>query len=161
MHELCRIFLCISVIVLASCSHAGRVVVPSSWVKEDVGEFTFYRPRSIVPVPVQGIDSKVGRYESSTIELGFDYSGYADDLTINVGGSASAFHYFTDSIAGRTVRIAINYYPTHPFPNRHVIAVHFDSLGTNKNGALTMYAWCRDTVQFDTAVMVFRSIRIR
>jgi hypothetical protein len=54
---------------------------PEGWEPIAVGGlFTFSAPPGIIEKPVQGIDSRVGLYQISDIELGYDYGQYSSTL---------------------------------------------------------------------------------
>src|SRR5687768_8850440 len=54
--------------------------VPPGWQTITAQGFTFQAPPDLRPVPVQGIDSIVGKYESPTLEVAYDLGWYSDPM---------------------------------------------------------------------------------
>ena len=55
--------------------------VPADWQTVNAaGYFTFKAPPDLQSVPIQGIDSIVGKYASPTLEVLFDLGRYADPM---------------------------------------------------------------------------------
>jgi len=61
---------------------AQAEVQAASWVRIEAGNaFSFEAPADIKAIPVQGIDSFVGRYASASFDLSFDYGAYPNNLS--------------------------------------------------------------------------------
>lgn len=71
---------CVSAVACSARQEIERNV-PQGWNTVSVHNlFTFDAPPSINEIPVQGIDSLVGKYEIDGIELWYDYGQYSSTL---------------------------------------------------------------------------------
>ena len=102
--------------------------------------FTFRAPPDVRPVPVQGIDSFVGRYANPGMELEFDYGQYSDSI------DREGFTRIATTISGKQAIIATK---------DNLIGVHFPDVGNGER--LTMQAELRG-VDPRTVEKIFRSI---
>jgi hypothetical protein len=94
--------------------------------------------------PVQGIDSLVGKYDSPTLELSFDYGRYSDPLERE---GYESWKFRNTTIDGKRAKIGSS-------ENR--MAVHFPQVvGDNK---LSMFAKLKVTDADEIVEMIFRTI---
>ena len=79
---------------------AAAPPVPAGWQTITTAWFVFRAPPDVQSVPVQGVDSIVGKYASPALQIGFDLGQYADPLT----GEGYASRRLT--VDGRPARLA-------------------------------------------------------
>lgn len=62
---------------------ASPTVDVSGWETVDEGPFSFRLPSGFMKLPVQGVDSNVGRFRSGdgAVELNYDWGWYSNDLS--------------------------------------------------------------------------------
>jgi hypothetical protein len=81
---------------------------PADWQTLAAGDaFTFRAPTDVQPVPVQGIDSLVGRYVSPGLEITFDYGWYSGPVdregvtgrSVTVDGKSARLVVTDDTVA--------------------------------------------------------------
>jgi hypothetical protein len=125
-------------------------------VEIDAGPFTFSVPPTMTRIPVQGIDSLVGRYADDTLELAFDYGWYSSSLDEIEGATVESAE-----IDGRKARIVVGKGFKPEFA--YWAGVHFPNLVQQRHGTttLTMTAACRSRSDVDVAKRIFRSIRFK
>lgn len=140
------------------CMPSTSVNPPAGWTKVDTGKFVFYVPSDIKTVPVRGIDSFVGQYKGNTISLSFDYGFYSSRLEDAEGGSGYTAHW--ERIGGKKARIASFYFPNTGNPFDYAIGVHFPE-AAGKDVRLTVFATCKSTNEYETARMIFRTIKFK
>jgi hypothetical protein len=137
------------------------VKAPLSWVKNDVGAFTFYTPPNLVDFKSGGaaVDSYVREYKSETIYLSFDYGAYSNSLS---GNSDSNCTYSRADIGGRRARLkACNEMEANmPFLFAKLTAVHFADTGS-RGKRLTMDASCATDASCKDAREIFDTIRFK
>jgi hypothetical protein len=148
-------------LVLSGCVRVEPVKAPPSWVKNDVGVFTFYTPPDLVDFKSGGaaIDSYVREYKSTNIYLSFDYGSYSNSLS---GNSDSNCTYSNSDIGGRPARLkACNQMEANkPFLFTKFTAVHFESTGS-RGKRLTMDASCATEASCKDARAIFDTIRFK
>jgi hypothetical protein len=95
-----RIALMIGLLVAGCDSSPPPPPVPPQWQTISArSAFTFRAPADLKPVPVQGVDSFVGKYASSSLEVTFDYGWYSDPM--ERGGYTSR----TVTVDGKSARL--------------------------------------------------------
>lgn len=78
--------------------------IPDGWQQIEAGDaFTFYAPADLEEIPVQGVDSFVGRYTSPALVVEFDYGWYSDPLD---GDHGPEWNGSWTRIGGKRARIA-------------------------------------------------------
>jgi hypothetical protein len=135
-----------SLALLAGCNASDSTVkVPDTWVTINAGKaFSFRAPPELVEQPVQGIDSLVGKYDSPTLELLFDYGRYSDPLESE---DYREWKFRNTTIDGKRAKIGWS---------EKRLAVHFPTVeGKNK---LSMFAQLKQPQARETAEIIFRSI---
>jgi hypothetical protein len=107
--------------------------------------FTFRGPSDLEAIPVQAVDSGVGRYANADLVLSYDYGWYSDPLE-----PAGQPGYQSESVEidGRTARIVT--FEGHA-------AVHFADLGESMR--LTVLVELKQPSARADALEIFRSIR--
>jgi hypothetical protein len=109
------------------------------------------------PGQMGGYDSLVGRYRSQSIALTYDYGAYSDSLNYS---DHSSFTEKTETIDGKNAKVASFYSAAFGQSSPHVIAVHFPMV-SGKETKLTISAACRATNDFETAIIIFRTIKFK
>jgi hypothetical protein len=142
---------------LFGCTPSTSISPPPNWVRIDGGRFSFYVPPDVTPEPVQGIDSVVGAYNGNSIWLGTDYGRYSDSLETAEGGSGYIAH--QERIDGMKARVASFYFPEAGHPFKYAIGVYFPSVSWWDHTRLTVFARCKTTNDYETAQMIFRTIK--
>lgn len=61
-------------------SGCASVSVTTAMKETDAGPFTLSLPASLRQIPVNGIDSDIGRYEARGFKVSFDYGAYSNRL---------------------------------------------------------------------------------
>jgi hypothetical protein len=137
------------------------VKAPLSWVKNDVGVFTFYSPPDLMDFKSGGvaIDSHVREFKSATIYLSFDYGAYSNSLP---GYSDSNCTYSNSDIGGRAARLkACSHMDANlPFLFTKLTAVYFADTGS-RGKRLTMDASCATDASCKDARAIFDTIRFK
>jgi hypothetical protein len=101
--------------VVAGCEPAPAPSVPPEWQTVRAGTaFTFKAPPDLEPAPVQGIDSFVGKYESPTLEVTFDYGRYSDPM------NGEGYRSRGVTVDGKSARLV---------SKGDVVAIHFPNIG--------------------------------
>ena len=140
--------------------------VPQDWKRIDAnGQFTFFVPPDMEAEAVQGTDSYVGQYRSTSLRLYFDYGWWPGDLCDARYTEQKPQH--TDvaaQIGGQRARLVTFYEPhpkmDHEFP--YVAAVCFDDLGTEEmDQKITLTMWANGTgrAEQQIAETIFRSLQ--
>ena len=128
----------------------------SAWHQLDTGAFAFSAPLDVVAKPLDGvaIDSYVGEYRGTSLDVMFDYGLYSSPL-----GGYTTSH--TEKINGREARLVqYDASPKGSFRFEHFRAVYFATTGEPKM-RLTMFVSCRDDHACHIAEAMFRTIRFR
>lgn len=134
---------------------AERVSVEPGWVLVEgtCGDgYSFFAPPEISREPVQGIDSCVERWATSTCSYAVDYGMYSNDLT----GYADLPQYERAEkvIDGRKARVI-----TALSEERFVAAVHFAGIDPeSERVALTLWVSCTDEAGRKQALAAFDTI---
>ena len=121
MRTAATLFLTLSVLAAGCDPPPPAPPVPAGWQTVATQGFTFRAPPDLRPVPVQGVDSIVGRYESPTLEVGYDLGWYSDPMEREGYTSRRV------TVDGKAARLATK---------NDVVAIHFPKLG--RNSRLTM-----------------------
>jgi hypothetical protein len=139
------------VLITAGCNGAAtNVEVPEDWASVNAKDaFTFRAPPDLVEQHVQGIDSLVGKYDSPTLELSYDYGMYSDPLE---GESYRSWTFRNVTVDGRRARIG---------HSESRMAIHFPQVGTDSKLGdikLSMSATLKQPAAKDAAEIIFRSV---
>jgi hypothetical protein len=62
------------------CSSLALMQMHSGWHDENCGPFVISMPPGMESIPAHGIDSFCGEFKSATIDLGFDWGPWSDNL---------------------------------------------------------------------------------
>lgn len=141
-------------LLAAGCAPATSVKPPPGWVKIDGRNFSFYVPPDVKAVSVQGMDSLVGGYQGDVISIGFDYGMYSDPLDYQ---GRPGYRSHDERIGGKRAKIVSYYNPGSGHSFDHAIGVHFPEV-KGKDIALTVYATCKTTDDYEIARTIFRTI---
>ena len=95
--------------------------VPAGWQTVLTPGFAFRAPPDLQPVPVQGVDSIVGRYESPTLAVDYDLGWYSDPM------DREGYTRRRVTVDGKAARLVTK---------DDVVAIHFPKLG--RQSKLTM-----------------------
>ena len=134
----------------------------SPWQNIDAGEFGFTVPCDMVQKPVQGIDSKVARYDSPTLWLMYDYGRYSSDLGELKG--QPELREESSTIGGKPARIVTVRSADAANDRPFTAAVAFASVGPAIRAdkiRLTMVAHGTTAADQETAKRIFRSIQFK
>lgn len=148
--------------LLSACAAPNSVPVasPAGWIPVQTQAFNFYAPADTKTVPVQGIDSLVGRYQSASFSLNFDYGAYSSPLDEFKGKPGYNAH--TERIDGKKAKI-VTYSSPDAAPFTEGVAIHFPNVA--KSGSwqtkLTMVAQCRTKANANQALTLFRTIKFK
>ena len=148
-----------------SGSSAVEQSVSSDWKSVDAkGEFSFSLPKDMEPHPIQGQDSYVGEYRSSTTLLNFDYGWYPIDLCdAKYSGAKPQFEQAATAIDGRRARVMTFHDPNRKYDAEfpYVAAVCFDDLGTElgQKVTLSMWTYCKGNAEQEISKKIFYSIK--
>lgn len=125
------------------------------WWEEDTGPFTLLLPPGMHSVAEQGIDSFVGKYTSGTIDLGFDYGMYTNDLSSwPKNGKVERVE-----VNGRSGKIATLHDPAADFPFE--VSGYFPGDGKGSHSlALGLFARCKTSEDALTARAIITSVEI-
>ena len=123
--------------------------IPSDWitVKAPRNTFEFKAPPDLKNVPGRGADSLVGKYESPSMILSYDYGWYSSPLADEKQPEYSSK---LVKIDGKTAKV-VTY--------EGVAAVHFPKV-KDKN-RLTVYVLLKKREAQATALQLFRTIRFK
>jgi hypothetical protein len=134
----------------------------SPWQNIDAGEFAFTLPCDMVQKPVQGIDSKVARYDSASLSLTYDYGRYSSDL--GELKSQPELREESATIGGKPARIVTVRSAEAANERPFTAAVAFASVGPAIRAdkiRLTMVAHGTTAADQETAKRIFRSIQFK
>ena len=140
------------VVLAAGCRDSGPIKDPQTITVENA--FTFQLPGDMSGVDAQGVDSVIGRFAGTALELDYDYGTFADPLGndskpefkvtfLTIDGHEATIERFTEEGEGAS------------FPL--IAAIYFPDAGGG-NG-LTMYTRCADADAQALAVDIFRTIK--
>ena len=123
--------------------------IPDDWVAVQAAKktFEFKAPPDLEKVPVRGKDSLVGKYESPSMILSYDYGWYSSPLADEKQPGYSSK---LVKIDGKTAKV-VTY--------EGVAAVHFPKV-KDKN-RLTVYVLLKKREAQATALQLFRTIRFK
>jgi hypothetical protein len=146
------------IVVLVGCGSEEKPTMPEPplptgpWVLTHAGTaFAFYLPPGMEHVPLEGVDSFVGRYERAAMRVEFDYGWYSNPLT----GPAERVE--ETVIDGRQCRMVWWTYDMPPDALPYLVGVHFADVGDGEN-LLTMWARCDSEALRVDGERVLRSI---
>jgi hypothetical protein len=152
----------------ATGTSAGTGATPAapcpagSWRTLDEGPFSFQAPCELVNKPVQGIDSKVGRYEGGGMTLTYDHGWYSDDLRDRDKLPGATVQQMT--ISGKSARV-ITFKSTNPSsPAPFGAGVYFAEVGPAPGKAkvrMNMVVEGKKPQDQVTAKKMFESIRFK
>ena len=123
--------------------------IPDDWVTVQAARkiFEFKAPPDLKQVPVKGVDSLVGRYESPSMLLSFDYGWYSNSLP---NEKQPGYSSKIVKINGKTAKIVT-------FDG--VAAVHFPKVKDKVR--LTVYVILKKKEAKATALQLFQTIRFK
>lgn len=138
---------------------AGGVDKPcdpkSGWALADEVTFTMSVPCDLERKDAQGIDSQIGKFESNTLRLTYDYGMYSNPLTSTPGPNAKVSH---ETIGGLSATLVTAGTPGGgAFPLS--AGVHIPRAGKRRGISLTVWVECANLEARATAHKIFRSIR--
>ncbi len=144
--------------VILGCSAAAEPDAhPAGWAQIDEKTFHFFIPSDVQPFNGGGLaaDSYVREFQGKTLHVMFDYGQYSDNLRDHAG---------TEQLIGgrrsRIVRYEVAAKDSRE-PRIYVTAVHFYPIDRRSSVGLTMEARSPDVRDYQTAELIFRSIRFR
>lgn len=142
--------------------------IPDGWEVRRNDSFSFAGPPDLSEVPVQGVDSFVGRFESQELYISFDYGWYSDDsFDGHLGrGNDSTFQVEEVRVNGRRARLGSYADNDHPRSHPFVYAAYFpDVLGTGEGEAgetkLYFRVSYKDAESKEIARLILTSIRFK
>lgn len=152
------LFLLVAFMVAASsCAPVTSATPPPEWVRIDAPKFSFYMPPDMKSVPVQGVDSFVGAYQSDSVFLNLDYGRYSDPLDRQDLPNYIAHE---ESIGGKKARIVSYRHAGGGNSFEHAIGVHFPAVGPD-GVRLTLYATCKTESGYEIVRTIFRTIQFK
>ncbi len=138
-------------LLLSSCSpeKSAPPEAPAGWVQFTASNaFTFYGPSDLKEIPVQGIDSLVGQYKSSGIELYFDYGYYSS--TLEEWASMPGYIRTNTNAGGRSAELV---------STKDKIGIVIPKVKGNIK--LTMWADCSNDTALETAKKLLQTIQFQ
>ncbi len=146
------------------CSCSGKEEEPD-WMEYSNTHFSFGGPQGLQEVPVHGIDSFVGRFESSALSISFDYGWYSNaDFDGHLGKPGSG-GFETEDVVIDGVSARLGFYNDNPDPERPLVQAVFFPEVPDKDARLpgrtrlSFRVTFRDPALRKTALRILRSIR--
>ena len=160
-------FVALGVACVVSCgTEVASRTIPDGWEVLRNGVFSFAGPHDLRNVPVQGVDSFVGQFESQEFYITFDYGWYSDNsFDGHLGRTTnSTFQVEEVSVNGKRARFASYAGNEHPESHPFVYAAYFpDVLGNGEGTAgetrLYFRVCYKDAALKDVARLILTSIR--
>jgi len=148
--------------MLASC-RVGKE--QDAWVRWDEGGFQFSLPPQLVRVPVQGVDSHVGRFASTDESLVIDYDcgRYSNDLE-SERNSFKVFSSHREVIAGEEALVVVGVLKDDVHwigRGRHVVAATWQAVSGKGSMKLTILVQMDDVTREAEMLTVLRSVQFR
>jgi hypothetical protein len=139
------------VLLIVGCNgDASTNEVPDDWIPVEAKDaFSFRAPPDLVEHPVQGKDSFVGKYDSPTLELSFDFGRYSDPLERE---DYKSWKFRKTTIDGKRAKIG---------HSDSRMAIHFPQVIANTKVGdikLSLFAKLKQPEAKETAETIFRSI---
>jgi len=159
--QLALLFLVMLSYGLLSAAYASPGVVPGNWKTIDAERFfSFSLPMDMEMREVQGKDSYVGKYQSDSIHLSFDYGLYSDPLRYS---SMPEYQETLTEIDGKSAKIVSFHRVEEAEGMAYAAAVNFSDVSSSETGftglRLTVWINCKGRDDLEVAEMIFRSIR--
>ena len=142
----------------------------AGWELVDHRAFAFRLPPAFRHVPVQGIDSYVGRYEADggNTAVSFDFGWYSNDLRFNAG-TYSQYDRCTEVIGGRTATIITGVIQNPASQHQHgrqVAAATWRNIRDQPDTVpghdhLTLWAETRDPQRLPQLLAILRTVEFR
>jgi hypothetical protein len=136
----------------------------TNWTTIDFRALSFQVPPGMTNVPLQGIDSLVGRCVSSNIDLSFDYGRYGGGAFKEVWNQKPKFKFIDMKIDGHAAEI-LSYQARGYYANLEertsVMSVRFPKIGKEGRISLIMTTFCRSETDYSVAQKIFESIRFK
>lgn len=165
LRALCVAWLCCAGNFVAAAAYEWKTV-------NVMGVFSFAAPKDLKPQKVQGIDSLVGGYRSSSMTLGFDHGWYSDPLK-GPYPDAKDLVRRPVTVNGRRAELVQMRREDQRLP--YVVAVHFpdlnDAHSTTEEGStvtvhsgqevsLTIWITCKTTLDVEYAKLIVASVTV-
>jgi len=129
---------------------------PGDWQKIDAkGRFSFLIPPDIKPDTVQGIDSYIGQFQSSNMQINFDYGGHSDPLQYS---DKSEYEETITKSDGRKAKLVTFHDPAMNQNLAYIAAIHFADLGDGQT-KLTMWVYGKGREEQIIATKILQSIK--
>jgi len=158
----------ISIALLLSLSFAapttcsGEDLSPKTsenWAKVEVSKFfSFSIPPELKEIKVKGKDSMVGRFESKTVRLSYDYGWYSDSLKHYT--EREGYRATEAMVDGKKAKIVTFQQKTEDAALGHIAAIHFPKL-PNTQSRLTIFARCAGEKELDLAKKIFGTVKFK
>jgi len=133
--------------------------IPESWVEIEVSKFfSFSIPPELKEIKVKGKDSMVGRFESKTMALSYDYGWYSDSLKHYT--ARESYKAIETTIDGKKAKIVTLKQKTEDVALGYVAAIHFPKL-PNTQSRLTMFARCAGEKELELAKRIFGTVKFK
>jgi hypothetical protein len=153
-----------TILVLISMASCGTSNPPDDWILHSNDKFSFRGPRDLRAVPVQSIDSFVGRLESQRFHISFDYGWYSDN---SFEGHIHLPNFNVEEVSINGKRARLGFYDDNKHPKTHpfLYAAYFPDIlgiGERELGETKLYfKVCFDDLQFrGMAKHILMSIRM-
>ena len=131
--------------------------LPDNWVKVEVSKFfSFSIPPELKEIKVKGKDSMVGRFESKTMALSYDYGWYSDSLKHYT--ERESYKAIETTIDGEKAKIVTLKQKTEDAALGYVAAIHFPKL-PNTQSRLTMFARYAGEKELELAKKIFGTVK--
>lgn len=119
----------------AAASPRAPTPTPIAWTRVDEGKFSFEIPTDMRKEDVQGIDSLVGRYNSETLFLAYDYGFYGSDCTKEQGDEAERRGQET-TIDGNEARMIFLAWTDPSIEQSHWACVFFPKVASQSDSSM-------------------------
>jgi hypothetical protein len=111
---------------------------PAGWkTLSPISAFQVTVPSDLIEVPVKGIDSFVGRYKSSTLELEFDFGWYSSTLGEWKNPGVGDYSEEQTVIAGRRAKLVFSR-AERDNVWAYVAGVHFPEIARDEDGVTSL-----------------------
>ncbi len=150
-------------------SATGRGTISDDWVVHANSKFSFHGPPDLTTVPLQGINSLVGRLENRRFHIAFDYGRYSDN---SFDGHVDLPDFNVEHVTIDRRRAQLGSYDDNKHPEIHpfVYAAYFPDVGEIGAGTpegmptetkLYMRVCHKDPQFRDMAKRILMSIRLK
>ncbi|MFN8439607.1 MAG: hypothetical protein U0175_02500 [Caldilineaceae bacterium] len=156
-------------VISGSCSQASipfesplpTPVIEPGWYRVNVPDrFSFYLPPGMQMIPVMGVDSIVGQYNSDTLELSFDYGWYSGSVSMpdkpeykevwtEIDHAQAQVVTFHDAGSGQHFKYVAAIYFPQPRPETE----------STKGDKLNIWVFCKTPNEQEVALQIFQTIK--